>query len=93
MPATLRLVFATPEPVSCESLRLLLERHADELGRLGERHAASARVADGAEPVVEVAFPLHGSGPAAELEALAAVHELELGLAGEGLALRTLRAA
>ena len=88
-----RLVFAADEPCSPADLRSVIERHRHELDRLEAAHAVSASVQDSGEPTLELELSGRRPGPAVELELLAAVHELELLFADEGLALRALRHA
>jgi hypothetical protein len=89
-PYAVRLVFAADAPCSPDRLRSVLERHHDELERLEAAHALSASVRTAEEPTLELELAVDTAGPAVELELLAAVHELELLLADEGLALRSL---
>ena len=61
--------------------------------QLEHEHAARTTVEAGDRPTVELSLVMEGAergGPACELEALAAVHDLEAGLAAEGFALRKL---
>jgi hypothetical protein len=93
---TVRVTFTCPEPLSLDTLRSVIERHTGEIGRLESQHAASTTIRVGNEAVVELSFAIaesERSGPACELETLAAVHDLELELASEGFALRSLRRA
>jgi hypothetical protein len=93
---TVRVTFTCSEPLSLESLRSIIERHTGEITRLELQHAASTTIRIGDEAVVELSFAIaetERTGPACELETLAAVHDLELELASEGFALRSLRRA
>jgi hypothetical protein len=94
--ATVRVTFTCREPLSLESLRSVIERHTGEIARLETQHAVSTTIRIGDEAIVELSFAIAATertGPACELETLAAVHDLELELASEGFALRSLRRA
>jgi hypothetical protein len=91
---TVRLLFASDEPFTLEALQTMFDRHTDVIERLEHEHAARTTVEAGDRPTVELSLVMEGAergGPACELEALAAVHDLEAGLAAEGFALRMLR--
>ena len=88
-----RVIFASSEPLTLESLRSVLARHTGEIARLELQHAASTTIRCGDEAVVELAFSIDETGPVCELETLAVVHDLELELASEGFSLRALQHA
>jgi hypothetical protein len=93
---SVELVFASDEPCTLAALHSLVERHTDEIERLGAQHDARATVQAGELPTLELSLSIEDgghAGPACELEALAAVHDLEISLAAEGFALRQLRCA
>jgi hypothetical protein len=93
-PGTVRLVFACDDPFTLEALQTLVDRHTGEIERL--EHDARATVQAGDAPTVELSLFMADAahaGPACELEALAAVHDLEISLAAEGFSLRKLRRA
>jgi hypothetical protein len=93
---SVELVFASDEPCTLAALHTLAARHTDEIERLGAQHDARATVQASELPTLSLSLSIeHGghAGPACELEALAAVHDLEISLAGEGFALRQLRCA
>jgi hypothetical protein len=92
--STVQLVFACDEPFTLDALQTLVARHAEQIERLP--HTASARVHAGNAPTLELSLSIEGAtprGPACELEALTAVHDLELRFAAEGFVLRQLRRA
>jgi hypothetical protein len=91
---TVRLLFVSDEPFTLEALQTMFDRHAYVIERLEREHAARTTVEAGDRPTVELSLVMQGAergGPACELEALAAAHDLEAGLAAEGFALRMLR--
>jgi hypothetical protein len=91
---TVRLLFASDEPFTLEALQTMFDRHTHVIERLEREHAARTTVEAGDRPTVELSLVIQGAergGPACELEALAAAHDLEAGLAVEGFALRMLR--
>jgi hypothetical protein len=90
---TVRLLFASDEPYTLEALQTMFDRHTETIERLEHEHGARTTVLAGDRPTVELSLVVDGpgrGGPACELEALAAVHDLEAGLAAEGFALRKL---
>jgi hypothetical protein len=91
---TVRLLFVSDEPFTLEALQTMFDRHADAIERLEHEHGVRTTMLAGERPTVELSLVMedaeHG-GPACELEALAAVHDLEAGLAADGFALRMLR--
>jgi hypothetical protein len=91
---TVRLLFVSDEPFTLEALQTMFDRHADAIERLEHEHGVRTTMLAGERPTVELSLVMedaeHG-GPACELEALAAVHDLEAGLVADGFALRMLR--
>jgi hypothetical protein len=89
-----RLLFASDEACTLEALQTMFDRHADAIERLEHEHGVRTTMLAGERPTVELSLVMedaeHG-GPACELEALAAVHDLEAGLVADGFALRMLR--
>jgi hypothetical protein len=93
---TIRLVFARDEPLTLEALQIMFDRHRDAIELLEQSHDARTTVLAGDAPTVELSLVIEDAGrgrPASELEALAAAHDLEICLAGDGFALRQLRHA
>jgi hypothetical protein len=91
---TVRLVFTSDAPFTLDELQTLVDQHSGAIEQI--EHDARATVRAGDAPTVELSLAMDDvahAGPACELEALAAVHDLEISLAAEGFALRGLRRA
>ena len=90
---TIRLLFASDEPFTLEALQALFDQLGEVIEQLEHEHGARTTVLAGDRPTVELSLNIEGAeraGPACQLEALAAVHDLEAGLAADGFALRKL---